>query len=156
MTTLGWANTVAQASVLAIGLDELTLGRAALYRAVLSGESTSNHPPAGAAHVAGERLANAVDHLRASGHLDHIPGALCSRACLRFFDGDAEGARADLAAASIIAERGPMPLCIADVHLHRARLFADRQSLVEARAIIIRCGYHRRDPELADAEGAAR
>jgi hypothetical protein len=55
-----------------------------------------------------------------------------------------------------IAERGPMPLYLADVHLHRARLFRDRSALAEARALIQQLGYGRRRDELDDAEAAAK
>jgi hypothetical protein len=54
-----------------------------------------------------------------------------------------------------IAESGPMPLYLADVHLHRARLFRDRAELAKARALIETHGYGRRRDELADAEEAA-
>lgn len=69
-----------------------------------------------------------------------------------------------------IAERGPMPLYLADVHLHRARLFgrmnADERKLKfpdidptaelrEARRLIEKHGYWRRKEELEDAEAAA-
>jgi hypothetical protein len=46
-------------------------------------------------------------------------------------------------------------LHLADVHLHRARLFRDREELAKARALIEECGYWRRREELADAEAAA-
>jgi len=55
-----------------------------------------------------------------------------------------------------IAERGSMKLHMADVHLHRARLFRDKAELAEARALIEECGYWRRKEELEDAEKAAR
>jgi hypothetical protein len=48
-----------------------------------------------------------------------------------------------------------MPLHLADVHLHRARLFRDRSALAEARALIDRHGYGCRRDELADAQAAA-
>jgi hypothetical protein len=48
-----------------------------------------------------------------------------------------------------------MPLYRADVHLHRARLFRDRDELAKARVLIDRHGYGRRREELADAEEAA-
>jgi hypothetical protein len=54
----------------------------------------------------------------------------------------------------MIAERGPMPLYLADVHLHRARLFRDRAELAKARALIEKHGYWRRREELEDAEEA--
>lgn len=62
-----------------------------------------------------------------------------------------------------IAERGPMPLHMADIHLYRARLFfrerqypwgSPQQDLAEARRLIVKHGYGRRLPELADAEDA--
>ena len=58
---------------------------------------------------------------------------LLTRAWLRSVLGDPDGARADLAEAQEIAERGPMPLFLADVHLYRARLFHDRAALADAR-----------------------
>jgi hypothetical protein len=47
-----------------------------------------------------------------------------------------------------------MPLHLADVHLHRARLFRDRDELASARALIEKHGYWRRKEELQDAEAA--
>ena len=44
---------------------------------------------------------------------------------------------------------------MADLHLHRARLFRDKAELAKARAIIERCSYWRRKTELEDAEEAA-
>ena len=49
---------------------------------------------------------------------------------------DAAAASRTLAEAQQIAERGPMPLFLADVHLHRARLFRDKAELAKARALI--------------------
>jgi hypothetical protein len=70
--------------------------------------------------------------------------------------GDQVGVRADLDEAHEIAERGPMPLHLADVHLYRARLFHDREALKEARRLIERHGYWRRREELGDAEEMAK
>jgi len=64
-------------------------------------------------------------------------------------------ARRLLDEAQQIADRGPMPLHLADVALHRARLFHDHSSLAQARALIAQHAYHRRADELADAEAAA-
>ncbi|NJM12954.1 MAG: hypothetical protein HC889_14755 [Synechococcaceae cyanobacterium SM1_2_3] len=44
---------------------------------------------------------------------------------------------------------------MADIHLHRARLFRDKEALKKARALIKECGYWRRKEELEDAERAA-
>jgi hypothetical protein len=72
-----------------------------------------------------------------------------------------------LAEAQRIAERGPMPLYLADVHLHRARLVAGAssppaaarspgpQQQAKARTLIDRHQYNRRREELEDAESAA-
>ena len=47
-----------------------------------------------------------------------------------------------------------MPLYLADVHLHRARLFRDKAELAKAARLIRDLGYGRRYDELADAEAA--
>jgi hypothetical protein len=63
-------------------------------------------------------------------------------------------ARRILDEAQQIAERGPMPLYLADIHLHRARLFRDKTELAQARTLIEKHGYWRRKEELEDAEAA--
>ena len=74
-----------------------------------------------------------------------------------------ESAQSDLDEAWEIAERGPMKLFLADIHLHRARLFfrekeypwiSPQADLAAAEKLINQCGYHRRDEELADAKRA--
>jgi hypothetical protein len=77
------------------------------------------------------------------------------------------GTREDLDEACEIAVRGPMRLFLADIHLHRARLFglmpsrpavypwtSPRDDLDAAKKLIDECGYGRRRAELADAEAA--
>jgi hypothetical protein len=105
--------------------------------------------------------------------MDHLPRGLLTRAWLRLLEGETDGARADLDEAWEIAERGPMRLFMADVHLYRARLFhgvtpypwdKDKQGnlrgpkddLAAARRLIEQCGYGRRKEELEDAEEAAK
>ena len=83
-----------------------------------------------------------------------FPHGLLSRAWLRFVDGDEPGSRADLDEAWEIAERGPMPLHMADIQLTRARLFRDRDAMKDARRLIEKHGYWRRKEELEDAEAA--
>ena len=92
-----------------------------------------------------------------------MPRGFLTRAWLLFLEGDAHGARADLDEAWDIAERGPMRLHLADIHLHRARLFfcekpypwkSPQADLAAAEKLINDCGYHRRDQELADAKRA--
>ena len=115
----------------------------------------------------------AVEGLRKSGNMDHLPRGLLTRAWHRQLTGDASGAASDLDEAWEIAERGPMRLYQADILLTRARLFgivnyeigrmkegaaypwgSAEEDLAEARGLIEKCGYHRRDEELADAEAA--
>ena len=87
--------------------------------------------------------------------IDYLPPGLFTRAWLRVLEGDVPGAHADLDGAWQIAERGSMKLFMADIHLHRARLFRDKSELAKARALVEACGYWRRKEELEDAEAAA-
>jgi hypothetical protein len=95
---------------------------------------------------------------------------------VRFLNGartGAESAQEDLDEAWEIAERGPMRLFMADIHLYRARLFhsvkpypwgtdaegnarGPKDDLAAARKLIEKCGYWRRKEELEDAEAAAK
>ena len=202
--TLKWANQAREASLLTIALDHLTLGRAALYAAILEGRAelprrlsaSSSSPATPAAQqrsptddgfVAARReLDAAVSGLRRAGQQDHIPRGLLTRAWLRFLTGartGPESAQSDLDEAWEIAARGPMPLFLADIHLHRACLFFHEQpypwnknpdgtprgpedDLAAARKIItkatsfqrdgvtIQHSYLRRLPGLEDAERA--
>ena len=89
-------------------------------------------------------------------HIDHLPRGLLTRAWLRFLEGKRTGpesAQSDLDEAWEIAERGPMKLHMADIHLHRARLFfreaqypwgSPAANLAAARELIEKCGYGRR------------
>jgi hypothetical protein len=144
-------------SLLDIASDHLALGRAALYTAILEGTSLDScHTP----------LQNAVDGLRRAGQQDHLPRGLLTRAWLRFLVGartGSESAQDDLDEAWEVAERGPMPLHLADIHLYRARLFgrethypwkSARADLGAARKLIEKHGYLRRKEELEDAERA--
>jgi len=131
--------------VLDNSLDHLTLATAALYRAILEG---SDLAPARA------EIDQAVDGLRRAGTTHHVPRGLLTRAWLLFREGNPTAARADLDEAQEIAERGPMPLFLADIALYRGRLFGDRAALAEARRLIEKHGYGRRLEELADTEAA--
>jgi len=144
-----------EASLLTVALDHLTLGRATLYAAIL--EDTSLDP-------CRAPLQHAVDGLRRASSQDHIPRGLLTRAWLRSLTGPRTGpesAQNDLDEAWEIAERGPMKLHMADIHLHRARLFfrepeypwkSPAADLAAARELIEKCGYGRRKEELDDAE----
>lgn len=99
--------------------------------------------------------------LRLGSETEDLALGLCWNARLRYLENDAVGAQADLDEAWDIAERGPMRLHLADIHLHRARLFfrekpypweSPQADLAAAEKLINDCGYHRRDEELADAK----
>jgi hypothetical protein len=110
----------------------------------------------------------AVDGLRRAGQQQYIPPALLTRAWMWFLTGARTGpasAQADLDETWDVAERGPMRLHMADIHLYRARLFHDvkpypwkspQEDLAAARKLIEQCGYWRRKEELEDAEAAAK
>jgi hypothetical protein len=135
--------------LLSVALDNLTLGRVALYYAILGKAALDSAHP---------RVEAAVRGLRQAGTMHEVPRALLTRAWLRMLQATPAAARADLDEAQQIAERGPMRLHLANIHLHRARLFfrenreEAREELKKARALIERCGYLRRDEELRDAE----
>jgi hypothetical protein len=126
---------------LEIALDHLTLGRTALYAAILEGK------PIDRFDLCREFLQRAVDGLRRAGTQHHLPRGLLTCAWLRCLTGayaGTESAQGHLDEAFEIAGRGPMPLFMADIHLHRARLLIEKH------------GYWRRKEELEDAEAAAR
>jgi hypothetical protein len=153
--TLQWVKA-ANKDLLSASLDHLTLGRAALYAALLV-----TTPPGADCRAA---LDEAVADLRRAGHSEFLPRGLLTRAWLRACAGShlgADSAQTDLDAAWEIAARGPMPLFLADIHLHRARLFGARDDypwgspaadLDAARRLIEKHGYGRRREELEDAE----
>jgi hypothetical protein len=184
------------APLLDFALHHLTLGRAALYAAILSdgdAPSPGTQPQDQRRNIAANwetarrELDAAVSGLRRSGDQDALPRGLLTRAWCSFAEawahklgGDAQEvahlysqAQDDLDEAWEIAERGPMRLHMADIHLYRARLFGKRiaesrdrkdemqypwespaADLAAAEKLINDCGYHRRDEELADAKAA--
>jgi hypothetical protein len=112
-----------------------------------------------------DHVDRAVQEIRQNGATDFLPLALMVRASFRFQHRDILGAQSDLDEAWEIAERGPMKLHMADIHLHRARLFfrekeypkewiSPQADLAAAEKLIDDCGYHRRDEELAAAKQA--
>lgn len=167
--TLRWA-TDSKASILARALHHLMLGRALLYQSVVqSSGSEMQHgewttEPLIVLAEAQNHVNATIEGLRRSGQIDYLPRGLLSRAWLRFLQDDHAGARTDLDEAWEIAERGPMRLHMADIHLYRARLFhavrpypwdSPHADLAAARKLIEECGYWRRREELEDAEAAA-
>ena len=145
-TTLKWAKN-AGVDLLSAALDHLTLARVGLIRAVLA--NPLPQPTLCLPHVAA-----AVNGLRAAGQMDDLPRGLLTASLYHFVRGEHDLARKHLAEAQQIAERGPMPLFLADIHLHRARMFHDRDELAKAAKRIRDLGYGRRYGELLDAEQA--
>ncbi len=143
--------------LLSISLDHLSLARTKLYTTILA-----NQPPALGPQVqqAQQHLQKALDGLRRAGAVEFLLPGLLTQAWLLSHIGQHIGpdsAQSTLDEAWEIAERGPMPLFMADIHLYRAAFFSqvqpypwqsaefDRQ---EARRLIIHHGYLRRLPAL--------
>ncbi len=156
-TTLSWSTP--RNLLLDIALDHLTLARVGLIRAILANplpQATLDLP-----HVA-----TAVNGLRAAGMMDQLPLGLLTASLYHFVRGEHDLALKHLAEAQQIAERGPMPLYLADIHLTRARLAGSlkeegggmnvdaKAELALAAQLIRTLGYGRRYQELADAEAA--
>jgi tetratricopeptide (TPR) repeat protein len=153
-----WESQISD-GLLDIALDHLTLARVGLIRAILA--NPLPQPTLDLPHVAA-----AVNGLRAAGQMDDLPRSLLTAALYHFIRGEHDLALKHLAEAQQIAERGPMPLFLADIHLTRARLAAtakeeggwmnvDAQAeLAQAATLIRTLGYGRRYQELADAEAA--
>jgi hypothetical protein len=166
-------------TLLDIAVSRLTLGRTTLYTAILESRShqrelaqtscppTSEESQHGFTTAAAE-LDHAVSGLRHAGRQDCLPLGLLTRSWLRALTGvrtGSDSAQSDLDEAWEIAERGPMPLFLADIHLYRARLFfreanypwhSPQHDLAEARRLIFKHGYLRRKEELEDAEAALK
>ena len=140
---------VPRGSLLDFAIDLLSLARVALYRALLL--------PTLRSVTESQDLEGALDSLRKAGQAQYLPLALLTASLHHHaLNRDPEAAERFLSEAQRIAERGPMPLYLADVHLHRARLFRNKAELEKARDLIRKHGYGRRREELADADAAAR
>ena len=148
----------------------LTLGRSELCRAILDNSNAQGREST--LQSSSEHLNVSVEEFRRAGHVVELSFGLLTRAWLRLLTGKPSGpesAQADLDEAWEIAERGPMKLFLADIHLYRARLFfrerpypwrqnpdgtprGPADDLAAARTLIQQCGYWRRKDELEDAE----
>jgi hypothetical protein len=146
--TLEWIALDPHEALVGVPIGNLILARAALYYSALINAPEQTR--------SSDHITAALVGFHGSGQKLPILRGLLTRAWLRSLIGDQPGCQADLDEAWEIAERGPMPLFQADILLYRARLFRDRDALAEARRLIEKHGYHRRDEELADAEEAAK
>jgi hypothetical protein len=147
--TKKWAE-INNIDLLNTALDDLTLGRSALYLSIFFPSDVSLR------QSATENINAAVNGLGAAGRQDYLPRGLLTRAWLCFLKNDQASSRANLDEAQEIAERGPMRLYLADIHLYRGRFFKDKSEIAKARALIEQCGYWRRKGELEDAEAESR
>ena len=139
----------AHIDLLAGALGQLMLGRVAFFRAILESDAEN-------LLTADKHITTSCDLLRKAGDSTRLPLGLLSRAWLRMVLGQPDLTRTDLDEAEEIAERGRMQLHLADVHLHRARLFRDKNELKQAHNLIEKYRYGRRKPELEDANAAAK
>lgn len=172
-TTLAWAKQYL--GLLEIALDHLTLARVGLTRAILEAGPCSGlgirpvsidrrvgahsdrlgaYPTNPQSTLDLPHVAAAVNGIRAAGRSDYLPRGLLTAALYHFVRGEPDLAHKHLAEAQQLAERGPMPLFLADIHLTRARLFRDHDALAQAATLIRSLGYGRRYEELAAAEKA--
>lgn len=101
-------------SLLAIALENLSLGRALMLQAQEEGSSDLTQ--------VGEYLNQAVAGLREAGVQDFLTRGLLARAAWYQLQGDYSRAWDDLREAREIAERGSMGLFLADYHLEASRL----------------------------------
>ena len=137
--------------LLAIALDNLSLGRASLLQAVAEGA----HDLTPAAMY----LHQAVEGLRKSGYQDELPRGLLARAAFFRLMQDFVNAWTDLAEVFEIADRSGMQLHLTDYHLEAGRLCLAaghkddaKQHLDAARALIQATGYHRRDADVQEIQ----
>lgn len=163
--TYQWIREAANAPLLAIALERLNVARIATYARILrTSQISAESKILSTSNLDISDIDNSIEALRRAAEAILLPTGLLARAWLRSQQDRAAGPgspQADLDEAWDIAERGPMPLHMADIHLHRARLFYREASypwqsaahdLAEARRLIFKHGYLRRQQELEDAE----
>ena len=138
-------------SLLDIGLEHLSLGRALVLQAE---DERTQAPP-----EAARQLDEAVDGLRRAGTQQYIPSGLLARAELHGVARGFHAAERDLEEALAIAGRDEMGLHQADALLGYARLHLAmgerdkaRESLTTAKKMIADMGYHRRDGEVEELQ----
>jgi tetratricopeptide (TPR) repeat protein len=148
--TMEWARK-GGLSLLAIALDNLSLGRTGIMQAI---EDRTDFTRA-AAH-----LEHAVQVLRKAGAQHHLPRGLLARAECYRRQKQFSKAWDDLNEALEIAELGSMKLYIVDYHLEAGRLCQDEGNKVGAdehfkiaAKMIEETGYHRRDKEVKKVIG---
>ena len=160
--TLEWlSKQTNNASLLDPALDQLSLGRAYLQQAILSGwmiedaHGDETNERNISMQQAQEWLDKAVTALRNAGTEDHLPRGLLARATLFRHQQEWQAAQADLNEVFDIAQRGGMRLHLTDYYLETARLTlsqgnkkAAQKHIDTAQKLINETGYKRRQAEL--------
>jgi len=160
--TLEWLNEqTSNASLLDPALDQLSLGRAFLQQAILSGwtiediNGDETNKPNSAMQQAQKWLNKAVTALRSAGTADHLPRGLLARATYFRHQQQWQAAHADLQEVLDIAQQGGMYLHLTDYHLESARLAlsqsnkkTSQEHVDAAQKLITKIGYTRRQAEL--------
>jgi tetratricopeptide (TPR) repeat protein len=143
----------AEGSLLAIAQVHLALG------CVLTAQVEEHRR--GDLTAAADYLERALDGLRQASHQLHLPRGLLARAALFRLSREFDRAHDDVEEALRIASRSAMARYVADCRLELARLHRAigdtsraRTSFREAREMIGRMGYHRRDTEVAALDAA--
>lgn len=147
--------------ILNVALSYLALTRTILCQSLFYGVVFSSDSDNWEAEIL---MREAMRGFRRGGAQELTVSGLLTLAWVHFHEGVCRGsgsAQEDLDEAWEIAERGPMRLHMADIHLYRARLFfrekeypweSPEADLRAARKLIEQCGYWRRKEELEDAE----
>lgn len=155
-----------ESTILSIARQQLTTVTAQFYRALIDDYDSPGD------EVSGPILRSRVDSLcrlmdqvvegvSVGSLVEFLPSPLMLRSRMRALVGDSLGACSDLDEAWAIAERGSMRLAMADIYLHRARLFfrsspypwgSPREDVELARNLIDVCNYRQRRGELDDIE----
>jgi hypothetical protein len=78
----------------------------------------------------------AVNGLRSAGDVSYLTRSLLTATLHHFTRGQHDLARKHPSEARQIAQRGPMPLFLANIHLTRARMYRGRDSLAQAAHLI--------------------
>ena len=133
--------------LLSLALDRLTLGRVMQFQGNLAD--------------ARAQLERAVDGLRKASRIDHLPRGLLARAAFFREIAEYEKSYRDLDEVKRIAKRSGMQLHECDAHLEYARLAlaeSEHDDAVvhfkSAQQLVAACGYHRRDPDIAELKAA--
>jgi tetratricopeptide (TPR) repeat protein len=173
----GLQSTFGASTLLETGLHQLIEARTKLYNTIheTGGLSESRSISLVTLADAMSEAEAALNTIRRAGLKQHIPPSLLMRGYIRAVSSAnaKSAAKIDFDEAWEIAERGPMSVHMADIHLYRARLFHAEKpypwnknpngtargpidDLRAARQLIEQCGYWRRKEELEDAEEAAK